>query len=241
MFERTMLVPHPLKTWLAGAALIAVPFGGAATAQAQDSDGPGWHVATAVSPIGAGDRVHGPANAALSVIVWLDPECPYCKQLGMTPETVVDGAAGRVNLAVRLYPLPFHGPNAMLASLSALCVGDQAGDVAYYRFLDAWLAMTGSNGQGIPAQPGQNGDPVAALARSAGALDSAALATCTTAPATSERLGEEMRSAQRAHLGGTPSIAVRNNANGKTIMVDGAIGDDELRSAIEYMSKQTER
>ena len=185
--------------------------------------------------------VHGPAKAAVSVIVWLDPECPYCKVLGMTPETVVDAAEGRVNLAVRLYPLPFHGANAMLASLSALCVGDQAGDAAYYHFLDGWLAMTGSNGQGIPAQPGQNGDPVAALARSAGALDSAALAACTTAPATSERLGEEMRSAQRANLGGTPAIAVRNNANGKTIMVAGAIGDDDLRAAIEYMAKQGDR
>ena len=232
-------MPHPLKIWLAGAALIAAPLTGAATLRAEDGQQPAWRVATDVSPIGAGDRVHGQTNASLSVIVWLDPECPYCKLFGTTPETVVDGTGGRVNLAVRLYPLPFHGPNAMLASLSALCVGDQGGDAAYYRFVDAWLAKTDSGGKGIPVGAASDGDPVAALARSAGARDSSALAACTTAPATAERLGEEMRGAQRAHMGGTPSIAVRNNASGKTIMVDGAIEADDLKAAIDFMAKQT--
>lgn len=222
---------------MAGAALLALP----AAASAQDSDEGGWHVATRVPPIGTGDRVHGPAQADVSVIVWLDPECPYCKQFGATPERVVDGANGKANLAVRLFPLPFHGPNAMLGALSALCVGDQGGDAAYYRFVDGWLEKTQTNGAGLPAEPGSGADPVAALAGSAGAHDLRKLAECTTAPATTERLNEEMRGAQTAGLAGTPAIAVRNNASGKTIMVDGVIEADALEAAIAYMSKQSSR
>jgi protein-disulfide isomerase len=229
-----MPVPRLLKSLLAGAAMLAAPL----PAFAQAGDEGGWHVATHVTPIGSGDRVHGPATAAVSVIVWLDPECPYCKLLGTTPETVVDGAGGRVNLAVRLYPLPFHAPNAMVASLAALCVGDQGGDVAYYRFLDTWLAMTGGNGKGLPSAAGSAGDPVAALAGTSGAGDRSALAACTAAPSTAERLGEEMRSAQRAGLSGTPAIAVRNNASGRTIMINGAIEADDLQAAITYMAQQ---
>jgi protein-disulfide isomerase len=127
----------------------------------------------------------------------------------------------------------------MQASLSALCVGEQAGDAGYYRFVDGWLARTGSNGKGLPAQPGATADPVVTLATASGARDRAALAACTTASSTTERLGEEMRGAQRAHLGGTPAIAVRNNASGKTIMVDGAIGAEDLSDAIDYMTKQS--
>lgn len=232
-------MPRLLRSLLAGAALLAAPFAGPAAIQAQAQAQPGWRVATEVNPIGPTDRVHGPANAAISVIVWLDPECPYCKQFGPIPETVVDAAGGRVNLAVRLYPLPFHAPNAMVASLAALCVGDQAGDAGYYRFVDSWLARTGSNGAGLPVQPGATADPVVELAAASGARDRAALAACTAARSTAERLGEEMRGAQRAHLGGTPAIAVRNNASGKTLMVDGAIGAEDLSDAIDYMVKQS--
>jgi protein-disulfide isomerase len=225
------------------AALLATPLPVSAqeSAQAGDQAGDqgGWHVATQVTPIGVGDRVHGPANAAISVIVWLDPECPYCQVLGTTPERVIDASGGRANLAVRLYPWPFHGQNAMLASLSALCVGDQAGDGAYYRFLDAWLAMTGGNGKGIPAGVGNDSDAVTALAGASGARNSSALAACTRATATAQRLGEEMRAAQRANLSGTPAIAVRNNASGKTIMVAGAIEAEDLEAAISYMAKQS--
>ncbi len=230
-------MPRLLRTLMIGAALPAALFAAPLPLCAQNSDEGGWRVATHVNPIGIGDRIHGPANPAISVIVWLDPECPYCKVLGKTPEHVVDASGGRANLAVRLYPLPSHGQTAMLASLSALCVGDLAGDAAYYRFLGDWLAMTGGNGQGIPAAA--SGDPVAALAAASGARDSNALAACTAAPATAERLGEEMRAAQRAQLSGTPAIAVRNNASGKTIMVAGAIGTDDLEAAVNFMSQQS--
>lgn len=233
--------PRPLRNLLASAALLAVSLGGARAALAEDGVQPDWRVATDVDPIGSGDRLHGPSAAPLSVIVWLDPECPYCKVLGRTPETVVDASGGQANLAVRLYPLPFHGANAIMASLSALCVGDQGGSAAYYRFLDSWLDRTATNGAGIGAGATPNADPVADLAVASGAPDRSQLAACTTAAATATRLGNEMRGAERAHLAGTPAIAVRNNASGKTIMVSGAIEADDLKAALDYMAKQSAR
>ena len=228
-----------LRTLLATAALLAAPLGGVRAALAEDGVQPDWRVATDVDPIGTGDRLHGPSAAPLSVIVWLDPECPYCKVLGRTPEAVVDASGGKVNLAVRLYPLSFHGPNAIMASLSALCVGDQGGNAAYYRFLDTWLDRTAANGKGIGPGATANADPVADLAAASGAPDRGQLAACTTSAATAARLGTEMRGAERAHLSGTPAIAVRNNASGKTIMVSGAIEAEDLKAAIDYMAKQT--
>ncbi len=207
--------------------------------RADDDAQPDWRVATDVAPIGPADRLHGLENAPLSVIVWIDPECPYCKVLGRTPEAVVDASAGRANLSVRLYPLPFHGPNARLAALSALCVADQAGSAAYYRFLNGWLEKTATNGAGIVASAGAGRDPVGDLAAASGARDLFKLAACTADPATTQRLSEEMTGADRAHLAGTPAIAVRNNANGRTIMVSGAIGAEDLKAALDYMARQT--
>ncbi len=218
----------------AGAALIALATPAQAV-QAQDDEA-GWQEAPTVAPIGKQDRLYGDAGARFSLIVWLDPECPYCKLLGSQPQHVVDGSGGRVNLAVRLYPLPFHGPNAVLAATTALCVGDQAGITGYYRFLDAWMARTGSNGRGIAAGKG-NGDPVADLAATAGARDRDALAGCTTSTRTGERLARDVKSGDVAGIEGTPAIALRDNRGGHTIMVSGAIGEADMRDAIRVLGQ----
>jgi protein-disulfide isomerase len=154
--------------------------------------------------------------------------------LGTQPQHVVDGSGGRVNLAVRLYPLPFHGPNAVLASATALCVADQAGVTGYYRFLEAWMAKTGSNGRGLGSAQGQ-ADPVAALAAAAGARDRDALAGCTTAHATDQRIAADMHAGDLAGIEGTPAIALRDNHGGHTIMISGAIGEDDMRDAVKLL------
>lgn len=206
-----------------------------APAMAQDDDAGGWHEAPGVGAVGKDDRLYGHGDARFSLIIWLDPECPYCKLLGDKPERVVDGSAGRVNLVVRLYPLPFHGPNAVLASTTALCVAEQAGAAGFYRFLNGWMAKTGGNGRGIAAIGID--DPVAALAASAGAKDSNALAGCTTADRTGRKLAAEMKAAEVAGIEGTPQIALRDNRVGHTITISGAIGEDDMKNAVKVLGE----
>lgn len=203
-------------------------------AQARDADEePAWRNAPGVDAVGTADRVYGPAKADFSLIVWLDPECPYCKLFGNMPEQIVDAGNGRLNLAVRLYPLPFHGANAMIASATALCVADQAGAAGYYRFLDAYLVMTASNGKGLPGA-----EAVQSLARAAGVMDSAALALCSRDTATAQRLSVEMKGAERAGLGGTPAVAIRNNRTGETIFADGALPEADIKAAVNAMASR---
>jgi protein-disulfide isomerase len=220
------------KTLFAGAVLMA---SGITPACAQD-DQTGWKEAPSVTPLGKADRIYGKPQARFSLIVWLDPECPYCKVLGSQPEHVVDQSGGQVNLAVRLYPLPFHGPNAVLAASTALCVADQAGVAGYYRFLDAWMARTGSNGRGLGASAG-NSDPVADLAAAAGARNRDELAGCTASNETGERLAREVKAGDVAGIEGTPAIALRDNRVGHTIMVSGAIGEDDMQFAIRMLGQ----
>ena len=192
----------------------------------------GWAEAPGVAPVGKSDRLYGKADADFSLIVWLDLECPYCKMLGQQPEHVVDGGHGRVNLAVRLYPLPFHGANAVRAAQTALCVAEQAGSAGFYRFVDAWLARTRGNGRGIPD------DPAGAIAAAAGARNAKALTGCTSAKRTIDRLKADMELGDAAGIEGTPAIALRDNRHGRTIMVGGALSDDDMRAALGALSRQ---
>ncbi len=223
---------RPLNTGLllAASALAALA---ASPASAQAAGESIWHSAGMVAPVDAArEPVYGQPASDFSVIVWLDPECPYCKMLGRTPEKVVDASGGRVNLVVRLLPLPMHGRAAFVASATAICVSRQTPPAGYYRFLDRYMELTRTNGAGLPETTGAS---VEALAREAGVNDLAALDACVHAPDTVQALGQEFNAANAAGVTGTPAIVVRDNRSGKLAMTEGAIPASEITGVIRAL------
>ncbi|WP_421848463.1 DsbA family protein [Novosphingobium sp.] len=230
MFTLRSVLARPL---LAATALVAL-VGAPVTANAEP--GSIWHGAGTVAPVDAArEPVYGQPASDFSVIVWLDPECPYCKMLGRTPEKVVDASGGRVNLAVRLLPLPMHGQAAFIAAATALCVGRQTPTPGYYRFLDRYMELTRTNGAGLPPSAGTS---VEALAREAGVRDVQALGACVHAPETIEALGQEFEAANAAGVTGTPAIVVRDNRTGTMAMTEGAIPEEEISRVIRALGAQ---
>lgn len=192
-----------------------------------------WHGAGKVVPVDpTREPVYGKPAADFSLIVWIDPECPYCKDLGRTPEKVVDASDGQVNLAVRLMPLSFHGRAAFISSATAICIGQQVSAAGYYRFLGRYLALTRTNGAGLPETPGQSTE---ALAREAGVTDLAALDRCVHAPETIQQMGQGYQAATDAGVAGTPAIVVRDNLTGEVAMADGAISGPDMTLMIRAM------
>lgn len=229
-----MLALRPVlaRPLLMASALLAL----ATAPAAAQSDGPSiWHSAGTVAPVDAArEPVYGQAASDFSVIVWLDPECPYCKMLGRTPEKVVDASGGRVNLAVRLLPLPMHGRAAFISAATALCVSRQTPPAGYYRFLDRYMELTRTNGAGLPTP----GTSVEALASEAGVRDLPALEACVHAPDTIQALGREFEAAGAAGVTGTPAIVVRDNRSGKLAMTEGAIPAEEISRVIRVLGAQ---
>lgn len=224
------LRPILARTLPAAAALAALA---ASPAMAADDAGSIWHSAGTVAPVDAArEPVYGQPASDFSVIVWLDPECPYCKMLGRTPEKVVDASGGRVNLVVRLLPLPMHGRAAFIAAATAICVGRQTPAAGYYRFLDRYMELTATNGAGLPQASGTS---VEALGREAGVSDMAALDTCVHAQETIQALGREFSAADAAGVTGTPAIVVRDNRSGSMAMTEGAIPASEITGVIRTL------
>lgn len=208
----------------------------AAPLAAQSNAGSIWHAAGTVAPVDAGrEPVYGQPASDFSVIVWLDPECPFCKLLGQTPEKVVDASGGQVNLAVRLLPLPMHGRPAFIAAATAICVNQQASATGYYRFLDRYMELTRANGEGLPEGAETS---VEALARAAGVRDMAALNACVHAPGTVQALGDEFTAANAAGVTGTPAIVVRDNRTDAMAMTEGAVPASEITGMIRRLGAQ---
>jgi len=63
----------------------------------------------------------GAENSPITIIAFIDYQCPYCKQYELVIQQVVDKYANKIKLIFKHFPLPFHefAKNAALASLAA--------------------------------------------------------------------------------------------------------------------------
>ena len=84
------------------------------------------------------DYIRGNPNAPILLIEYSDYDCPFCKQFHDTMNQIMDefGVDGRVAWVYRQFPLEQLHPNAPKISEAALCVGDIAGQTAFWQFSD---------------------------------------------------------------------------------------------------------
>jgi protein-disulfide isomerase len=68
--------------------------------------------------------VKGPADAKVTIVEVSDFQCPFCSRVGPTLKQIETEYAGKVRIAFKHNPLPFH-QDAPLASEAALAAGEQ--------------------------------------------------------------------------------------------------------------------
>ena len=100
------------------------------------------------------DAVLGDPNAPLTLIEFVDYECPFCKSffeetLPQIKSQYID--TGKLKLVMRDFPLDFHDPAATDSAIAANCAREQGGDSAYFSYHDEIFTRTGANGQGLPS------------------------------------------------------------------------------------------
>jgi len=78
-----------------------------------------------VIEVGTGGRPEkGPKDAAVTMIVFSDYECPYCRKAEEAVEQVLKTYEGKIKYVFRDYPLPFH-QKARPAAVAANCANAQ--------------------------------------------------------------------------------------------------------------------
>jgi protein-disulfide isomerase len=90
----------------------------AAPAGAPDDQGGKFDVKVGDAP------VKGPASAPITVVAWSDFQCPFCSRAVPTVRQVEDAYKGKVRIAFKQFPLPFHD-KAHLAAEAALAANEQ--------------------------------------------------------------------------------------------------------------------
>lgn len=163
-----------------------------------------------------GDRIRGPRNAPVQIVVFSDFECPFCARIETVLNQVRERYDGKVAVSFRDFPLPMHR-SAEAAAEAANCAGMQG---KYWEYHDALFAD-----QAHLAPPDLH-----KRAESLG-LDIAFFDACLTTGGTKSKIAQDMEDGAAIGVAGTPAIFV----NGRVI--EGApdmekisrVIDDELR------------
>ena len=75
--------------------------------------------------ISAGDAPSkGPKGAPVTIVEWSDFQCPFCGRVGPTIKQIEDTYKGKVRIAFKQQPLPFHS-NAQVAAEASLAAHEQ--------------------------------------------------------------------------------------------------------------------
>lgn len=164
----------------------------------------------------ASDPILGPKQAPISVIVYTDLECPYCKQFHNTGllQQLVEQAEGAINATYRATPLRSHGREAVKEAIAADCARRLAGDQAYWQTVETIFQATRGKGRGTGRDLGQ------LVARVSGA-DRKALRQCMGKREVAQSVLQSRQAAARSGVRQTPSFRVVDNRTGQSRLVNG--------------------
>ncbi len=154
----------------------------------------------------------GKADAAVTIVVFADFQCPFCGRANETVEKVMAAYQDNVRLVYRQFPLSMHR-DAPRAAEAALCADAQG---KFWAFHDALYANQSDLSQ----------EALAERANSVG-LDLTKFGHCLDAGTMTEQVKRDVKDGDRLGVNGTPAYFI----NG--IMLSGARPEQEFRQVID--------
>lgn len=171
------------KTWIRGLALAAALYAG----------GLGATMAPAgarLYPQGADDLSRGLPNAPVTLVVFADFACGYCRNMNTVLTTLRETFGDRLRIVYRYYPLGELDSNGGRAAVAAQCAAEQS---RFWDYHDALQTAT-------DLQP----ETLTATAVTLG-LNQAAFAACQAGGSAAARVQADIAEGDRLGIAGTPT------------------------------------
>ncbi|MBV6791648.1 DsbA family protein [Xanthomonas euvesicatoria] len=165
---------------------------------------------------------YGAADARFTLILYADFECPYCKAYFPVIKTWVDQHPD-ARLQWHHLPLPMHEPAASKLASLAECVGETGGQAAYWNAATWIYQHTRGDGLGLPdgtRYPDLTPDQQACLD---GGHAQAAVQT-------------QAREGVRDGVTATPTLRLRDEHTGQSLLLHGPVEGDALLSALDFLA-----
>ncbi len=178
-----------------------------------------------VKPVSDSDHYEGKKDAAVSIVVYTDFECPYCKTFHDTAKQLLASYPNDVKLIYRNYPLSFHA-NAQKEAEASECAAKIGGNDAYWKYVNAIFDRTTSNGTGFALTS------LVPLAKEIG-LKEKDFQTCLDGDQTKSIVTTDQSEGSSAGVSGTPTGFVLDKTGKQVGSVPGAVPLTTLEASVK--------
>ena len=179
-----------------------------------------------VKPVSDNDHIRGNKNANISLIVYSDLECPFCKSFHPTVNEILKDYGDKVKVAYRHYPLSFHA-NAQKEAEASECVAELGGNDAFWNFVDKLFERTTSNGTGFAL------DKLGPLAAEVG-VNQSQFQSCLDSGKYTQKVQDHFAEGQTAGVSGTPTSFILDE-DGKGEAIVGAQPKESVKAAVDKL------
>ncbi len=171
---------------------------------------------------GPSDYLRGSPDAKITLIEYSDIDCPYCARFHKTAKEIVESYPDDVNWVYRHFPLTQLHPNAPRKAEAVECVGELAGDDAFWTYLDMLF---------------EEKTPVTELAAEAASVgaDEVQFQECLNSGKYASKLTATAKEAADAGGRGTPYSILYDGTN--TVPINGALPFEQVKAQIEALLK----
>lgn len=100
---------------------------------------------TAMIPVTDKDHIRGNKDAKITMVVYSDTECPFCKRFHLTMQQLIKLYPNDIKWVYRHYPIDGLHPKARGESEALECAAAIGGEDKFWEYLDRMMEITPSN------------------------------------------------------------------------------------------------
>lgn len=180
-----------------------------------------------IQPISAKDHVLGDPKAKITLVVYSDFECPFCKQFHQTLNELMALYGPKKELAIAFRHFPVH-QNSIAEGAAAECAAELGGTEAFWKYSNLVFEKTTSN----------NGLDLALLPTFASqiGLDVTKFNSCLSSKKYEERIIKDRNDVANAGAEGTP-YSVIFAGDQKIPLTQGALPFADMKNIIDTVLK----
>lgn len=186
---------------------------------------------TKLRPVSAqSDYIYGAKNAPVSIIMYSDSSCPYCKKSRLSLKKLVDNSSGEINWVYRHFLLEGNLFGSMRQAQAIQCAGKISGN-------DGFWALT-HNLFNLPLKSTNNIDQHINIAAQKSRLKVSELMSCINDKRFQQRINSDQKETQTLGFTGTLGLVFIKNKTNKTIIKQGALNLKNLTMLSNKIANQ---
>ena len=175
------------------------------------------------------DHIYGSELAPVSVILYSDFDCPYCRNLRTSLKRLVNESEGKVNWVFRHFPLDGNIPDTQIQAEASECAAKINGNNGFWALANA-LFIT-------PRRTKPSTQTIINRAAKMALLDEAVLNKCIKMGQFINNVSEDKIEAKTLGFTGTPGLIFIHNKSGNKTIKQGALSLTKLRQHTQVLLK----